>query len=144
MKKTLLTINAENGQSNGFMNSEWYVNNNFLYSTTDQNIKDSKFVFEIQLPCVIKVVLSGKNPNLDTCIENNKIVSDKFLHVTSASLGHYPISDNVLYHKLVMFTPDGEAARYTPFFHTNGVAIFDFQEDDALLWHLRRNDFFQI
>ena len=144
MIKTPLIINAEHGESNGFMNSEWYINNTLILSNVDQKIKDSKFEFEIPLPCTVKVVVSGKNLSLDTCIRNNKIISDKFLRITSVLLGHYPIDVDILHHKLIWFTPDEEPPRYTPFFHSNGVAIFDFQEDDALLWHLKRNDFFQL
>jgi hypothetical protein len=143
MKKTLLEVTAEQGEANGFLLAEWYMNDQLILVTPQQKTKNTKIQLEITLPCCVKIVLSGKNRETDTQIVDGKIIADKYLHITSMSLGNYPINEGLLYNKLSVFTPENREPENTTYFYDNGITVFDFQEEDALLWHLKHNNFYQ-
>jgi hypothetical protein len=144
MNKTLLTIELEQGESNGFMIAEWYINDRLIKTTPEEKVKDAVIQLELQLPCTVTVVLSGKNSITDVKLEHDKIVADKYVYIKSMSLGNYPINIGVLYNKLCNFTATGKSTEKTTYFYDNGVASFDFKEKDALLWHLKHNEFLTV
>jgi hypothetical protein len=145
MPKTLLRVVVDYGQSNGFMTSDWYVDELHMCRVSGPDIDKSTTQLEmyIDLPCTVKMITYGKNLKTDTRVENGQIVSDKYWHIKSMYLAQYPINTNTLQHKLSIFTPQGEEPRPTALFYQNGSATFDFCENDALLWHLKHNDFHQ-
>lgn len=144
MNRTSLSITAEQGESNGFMTTKWYIDDDLILTTPDQNsAKQIEIHLDIDLPCRIKIICSGKNCETDTELVDGKIINDKYFCLTSVVLGKYPVNIGVLYHDLIVFQADGQPEKNTPYFHDNGIAIIDFREQDALLWHLKHNHFYQ-
>lgn len=138
-----LDITAEQGECNGFMTTAWYVNDRLLTPTYHSHQKNINMQLEISMPCRIAIVCSGKNQETDTELIDGKIVKDKYFCITSASLGRYPIDKDVLCNRLIVFAADAGDTKHTAYFYANGVATLEFTENNALLWHLKHNHFYQ-
>jgi hypothetical protein len=143
MTKTKLALHLEQGECNGFMSAEWYVDDNLMLHLPQSKDKFLTIDLELVLPCQLKIVLFGKNLKTDTIVEDHKIIADKYISIVGAKLGNYPISQNMLYNGVIDFTPEIGPSKKTNYFHSNGVACINFLESDALKWHLKYNDFHQ-
>jgi hypothetical protein len=130
------------GECNGFMNSVWSINDNIVKTFAPLNPGPHCLEFEIQLPCVIKIVFSGKNSLTDTQVNSQgQILQDKFIKIEKMWLARHSIPDNI-FMKIINFTTDsGEIYQNNDYFGFNGQALLTFAEKDAVIWHMRHNHY---
>ena len=93
---------------------------------------------DINLPCTVKVELSGKT-NKDTRVEDGEIVEDKYVKLVGMRLGRIPVNDANMFK--VCATDDG---RNDVFWGRNGTVEININEKDFVLWHLRNDNLFDI
>jgi len=93
---------------------------------------------DINLPCTVKVELSGKT-NKDTRVEDGEIVEDKYVKLVGMRLGRIPVNDANMFK--VCTTDDG---RNDVFWGRNGTVEININEKDFVLWHLRNDNLFDI
>lgn len=68
----------------------------------------SESSFDIQLPTKIKLVVSGKDMNLDTKVDKHgKIIQDLYVKIVKISLDGIALEDHFLFQQTKLITDDG-------------------------------------
>jgi hypothetical protein len=110
-----------------------------LINVTDPLVKYS---VDIMLPTKLTFTLSGKG-KYDTKMDaNNNIISDKYVLLSSMTLGGIPIQLGKLF-DICNYSANGKTVKDT-FWAFNGSAFIDFDEEDFIRWHLKNNNIFNF
>lgn len=68
----------------------------------------SELSFDIQLPTKIKLVVSGKDMNLDTKVnKHGKIIQDLYVKIVKISLDGFELEDHFLFRHIKLITNNG-------------------------------------
>jgi len=94
---------------------------------------------EIELPCTINIVTSGKNPKYDTKIDKEgNIFEDLAVQIESIYIDSFPLNDIYLHQKIKIITDDGHI-HTTSYFGFNGVIKLEFLESNIFAQVLKAN-----
>lgn len=141
MKQNLTNIKFKirQGNCNGYHSTIWYANNQELWQSSADTALPETLEFTIQMPCTIKIVVSGKNMNLDTVLVDDKIVADKFTQLSEVYLAGYPIKESVLF-EICKYHGDDNKIYSSTYCHSNGVLELNINNQDPVKWHLLNNN----
>ena len=112
-----------------------------------ENITDtSKSVcVSIDLPCQLKFVVSNKNYNNDTLVDNNGlIISDKYVILKNMLIESIPVKINVLFDICQYYKNHNAVPINDTYWGFNGVVVIDFDEEDFIKWCLKHNNTFDF
>lgn len=110
-----------------------------LNDVTDPLVKCS---ISIMLPTTLTFTLSGKG-KYDTKMDADKnIISDKYVLLSSMTLGGIPIQSGKLF-DVCNYSANDKTVKDT-FWAFNGQASIDFDEKDFIKWHLKNNNIFEF
>ncbi len=124
------------GHCNGTMCLEVFDGDKLLKKYQNDSLETETLVAEISLPTQLKFVVSGKNYNTDTKVdEQGNITADKCVILKNLKLGNIPIGVGLLYSML---------SSKDVYFGRNDTITVDFDEDDFILWHLKNQNKFNI
>ena len=126
----------EFGMCNGAMSMDILANGqlvNRIHNNTQETLHISQ---KIQLPCEIKILLSGKNLE-DTLVQDGKIIADKYVKLKSLSLGKIPVKEHVLFNICEV----NDELRDT-YWGRNGTVVINFDSDNFLKWHMAHRNVF--
>ena len=126
------------GFFNGAMGVNIYANNDLIDSyqgNTRELVTVNKI---INLPCTIRVELSGKTSR-DTQLEDGKIINDKYVKLIGMRLGKIPVNEANMFNLCKL--DDG---RNDIFWGRNGTVEIDLDEEDFIIWHLKNDNLFDI
>lgn len=139
---TELKFILEYGECNGYMSVQCYANDVLIAEPMIKDATNHAIVNAlVNFPFDLVIKISGKNPNTDTIVQDEKIVKDKYVKLKQIFLSRYPVNDSVLYN-LCQFTPaDSNISKSETFFYCNGQAMISFHSTDALHWHLSHNKY---
>jgi hypothetical protein len=143
--KTKIKLDLEFGLCNGSMTLEIFQNNLLIEKL--ENVTDvSKNVYIIvELPCQIKFVLSNKNYNTDTVVDNTgSIVNDKYVILKNMVVETIPVKIDILfnicrYYKNHLTPPVNDT-----YWGFNGNAVIDFDAKNFIEWCLKHNNIFDF
>ena len=138
LSSTQIKFVITQGFCNGYHSTQWYANNKLVWSSTCDQALPAVLEFAIQLPCIFKIVVAGKNMMTDTLLQDDKILADKFVEITEILLAGYPIKQSVLYNVCKYHSDDGKTFNST-YCHSNGVLEIEFHGTDPVEWHLLNN-----
>lgn len=135
---TKLSLQIENQNCNGSMSFKCFTKKRILgeYSGIEEGVH--LYNFDIKLPTAFYMLVTGKDNNVDTVVENGKIVKDKCLIIKDIVLDYKPVKDTAIYKMIKLKTTSGEeiVSNYIGF---NGIVEIDLNYDDSLLAHLHIN-----
>ena len=118
---------------------------NSLFKLIDVKEKVLTFATRITLPNRLSIELDGKNPNMDTKVDDNgTIIADKFVKLQNMSLGLIPINETVLFKICNYQTSTDSILRYDTFWAFNGIVTIDIPYNSVVEWHLKNNNKFEI
>lgn len=133
-------VTLDVGECNGFMRTEWYANDQLVADVMPTSTDPIDVCFNLTLPGTVKIVLSGKNMNTDTLVDDSgKTVKDKFIKIKQMSLARHPISEHVYMNLCNVTTEQGIFT--TAYFGFPGTVKISFNEADPILWHLTHTQY---
>ena len=92
-----ITLELKFGECNGYMQVEIYDNFRLLKKIHNPNSALQKISFDIVLPNKLRFVLTNKDMNHDTKLDSNgNIINDKFVELTSLSVGKMLCNERIL------------------------------------------------
>jgi hypothetical protein len=138
MSAVPIKINITLGECNGYMSSLWYVDNQLVADLSKHDLATCTVAFNAVLPCNIVVVVSGKNQNTDTMVQDGKIVQDKYIVITDMLVARLPVNKHTLY-QICNYTKYNGQSINDIYWAWNGQATISLTESDAVLWHLKYN-----
>lgn len=139
---TNLSFELKFSFSNGAMRVIVEDNDSILLDLHDVNEEVVQQSIDVMLPTKLKFTLSGKGRSDTKVDENNNIISDKYVLLTSMSLGRIPMQTGTIYNICNYTTADG--TNKDTFWAFNGQVIIDFDEEDYIKWHLKNNNVFDF
>ena len=135
--QTEISFCLEQGECNGYMNSQWFFNDKLVYET--KGLHESNINLSLDLPGQLVIVATGKNPTRDTKVDdNNNIVQDKYIKLSEMYVARYPVKSHVI-RTLCQFTADDGSVHTSNYFHRNGKMVINFESNDPIAWHIQRN-----
>ena len=136
---TRIDINFKFGECNGFMNLEIRDKSSQLLVLNNIEEADQKITLDLEFPNVLEFVSTGKNLHADTKLDkDNNIIADKFVKLLSMNVGYVPVNQYVL-QTICKFQPKNAKPIYNLYWYTNGKASIEFNDENFLRWHLRKN-----
>jgi hypothetical protein len=126
----------QQGIHNGSMNMLTYVNDELIADYKNTTQETFELSVDVVLPCCFKFVLSNKNSNTDTLVDNQgQITADKFIVLKQFFLARVEIPTHKL-QAACKYTTD-QGIFYDTYWGFNGQAVVDFSYNSAVEWHLR-------
>ena len=99
----------------------------------------------VDFPAQLKFVLSGKNYNTDTIVDNTGlIIKDKYVILKHMIVESVPIKINVLFNICQYYKNQTNDPVNDTYWGFNGVAIIDFDSDHFIKWCLKHNNTFDF
>ena len=129
------------GECNGYMVTRWYANDELFYESAQDQEPGPVIESQIDLPCTIRIEISGKDMMNDTKVEGDKIVADKFIELQSMTLSKIPVYDHNFVKILEYQTEDGRLLKQR-YISWNGEIKIELNDPDPLRWHLCYNPVF--
>jgi hypothetical protein len=126
----------QQGIHNGSMNMLMYVNDELIADYKNTTQETFELSVDVVLPCRFKFILSNKNSNTDTLVDNQgQILADKFIVLKQFFLARVEIPTHKLQATCEYTTDQG--IFYDTYWGFNGQAVVDFPYGSAVEWHLR-------
>lgn len=137
--KTNFRVKLTLGECNGFMSSEWFVNDQHI-TTLETNTTEAFVEFFVDLPCVITIKLSNKNLETDTLVDHNgQVIKDKFIKIDNMWLARRFIPEHVFSNMCEIQTVDKKFT--SSYFGFPGTVNIHINEADPILWHFKNNHY---
>lgn len=143
--KTNIKLDLEFGICNGSMALEIYQRD--LLVKTIENVTTSPVGvdIEIEFPAQLKFVMSNKNYDTDTIVDNNgSIIKDKYVILKHIMIESIPVKVDVLFNICRYYKNQTNDPVNDTYWGFNGVAIIDFDSDDFIKWCLTHNNTFDF
>jgi len=126
-----------------------YVNNKLMQVqlVNDQNIVlvDPQHVHDrywavakinVSLPTTIKLEFEGKDPNIDTVLDDKgNIVEDLYVKITAIKLDGFALKENFLHQRLTIHTLDNQCWT-TSYIGFNGTITINFEKSNTFSQYL--------
>jgi hypothetical protein len=133
-------VKLEVGECNGFMKSKWFANEQCMIEVDPTESGEIDISFDVELPCTIKIELSGKDLNADTKVnQNGNIIQDKFIKISGMWLARHPIPEFVYMNMCEVETNDSKFK--TSYFGFPGTVLIALDEQDPITWHFKHNHY---
>ena len=137
---TKIDLTLAVGECNGYMNSQWFVDNVIVADVKPTTADDIDISFDVTLPCTITVLFSGKNMATDTVLdESGNVLRDKFIFFKHLSLARVPVPEHIFRNFCNYETED--QTLNTTYYGFPGKMTFKFDENDPILWHFKHNHY---
>jgi hypothetical protein len=121
---------------NGTMNMLIYADNQLIASYMEHTQERFELDIDIVLPCRLRFVLTGKNMDTDTQIdEQGRITADKCVVLERFYLNKVEIPTHKLQASCTYTTDHGII--HEIYWGFNGEVVIDFPYQNAVEWHLR-------
>jgi hypothetical protein len=128
------------GECNGYMNSQWFVDNVMVADIKPTTDNDIDISFNVTLPCTITAIFSGKNMSTDTVSdESGNIVRDKFIFFKHLSLARVPVPE-MTFRNFCNYETENQKSNST-FYGFPGKMTLELDEKDPILWHFKHNHY---
>jgi hypothetical protein len=143
--KTNITLGLEFGLCNGSMTIEIYQDELLIKKLENITTTTNNVSLKIDFPSQLKIVLSNKNHNTDTILDNNgSIINDKYVILKHLTVGTIPIKIDVLFRLCQYYKNQNNNPVNDTYWGFNGVAIIDFNSDNFIKWCLKHNNTFDF
>jgi len=143
--KTNITLGLEFGLCNGSMTIEIYQDESLIKKLENITTTTNNVSLDIDFPSQLKIVLSNKNYNTDTIVDNNgSIINDKYVILKHMMIESIPIKIDVLFNICQYYKNQTDDPVNDTYWGFNGFAIIDFDSEHFIKWCLKHNNIFDF
>jgi hypothetical protein len=120
------------GVNNEFMSIQAVYGNNVQKIVPDENDLAIIYQQEIELPCNLKFIFSGKDIKNDTIFDQDgNIIRDKHVYIEEILLDHFPVDNIFLKHGLKLEVENGQY--WSNYVNRNGTMKIEFTRPNVFL-----------